>query len=491
MNTFGNYIDGRTVPASNGETFESYNPVDGKPWGSFARSGAAEAHQAVRAATEAFHGAWGKLSPTRKGRLLMRWGDLIASHADEIARVETQQNGKLYAEMFAQAKAVLEWLYYYGGLADKVEGAVIPLERQSVLNYTLREPLGVVAVLTPWNSPTFLTVMSVAPALAAGNTVVIKPSEVTSASILRLAELAKEAGFPDGVINVITGDRMAGEALVEHSGVAKVSFTGGDAAGRAIASRAGARLVGCMLELGGKSPNIVFDDANLDQAEAGVLAGIFAAAGQTCVAGSRGYVHRRVFDELRERLVARAKKLVVGDPMDKATQMGPVATLAQLEKDRKMVEKAVQEGAELLCGGSPLKHSAFPDGYFFEPTILRVRSEDNYISQNEVFGPVLALTPFEDEEEVTRMANGTPFGLAAGVWTRDLARAHRMARRLQAGTVWINTYRALAFNSPFGGYKNSGLGRQNGAEAILQYTQTKSVWCELSDEVQDPFVLKT
>ncbi|HVZ42867.1 MAG TPA: aldehyde dehydrogenase [Ramlibacter sp.] len=488
---FDNHIAGRMHAAASGETFESFNPVTGALWGRFARSGAEDADRAVKAAQSAFDGPWAKLSPTRRGRLLMKWGELISAHAEEIARVETQQNGKLYAEMFAQAKAALEWLYYFGGLADKVEGAVIPLERPSVLNYTLPEPLGVVAVLTPWNSPTFLTVMSVAPALAAGNTVVIKPSEVTSASILRLAQLADEAGFPPGVVNVITGDRVAGEALVDHPGVAKVSFTGGDAAGRAIASRAGQRLVGCLLELGGKSPNIVFADANLDQAEAGVLAGIFAAAGQTCVAGSRAYVHRDVYGELKDRLTARAQKLVVGDPMLATTQMGPVATRAQLAKDQQMVERAVAEGAQLLCGGTRMRLPQHPDGFFFAPTILGVEGRDNYISHNEVFGPVLGLTPFDDEDEVVALANGTRFGLAAGVWTRDLARAHRMARRLQAGTVWINMYRALAFNSPFGGYKESGLGRQNGIESIRQYLQTKSVWCELSEEIQDPFVLKT
>ena len=491
LQEFVNYIGGRDLPAQAGGTFESWNPTVGAKWGSFARSLAPDVDAAVNAAQQAFRGPWGKLSPTKRGRLLMRWGDKIAAAADTIARTETQQNGKLYAEMHAQAKAVLEWLYYFGGLADKVEGAVIPLERQSVLNYTLREPLGVVAVLTPWNSPTFLTVMSCAPALAAGNTVVIKPSEVTSASIIHLARLAEEAGIPPGVVNVITGDREAGEALVDHPGVGKISFTGSDGAGRQIAARAGSRLVGCLLELGGKSPNIVFEDANLDQAEAGVLSGIFAAAGQTCVAGSRAFVQRSIYEALLKRLVHRAQTLVVGDPMDKATQMGPVATKAQLDKDQQMVERALADGAELLCGGKRLQMPAFPQGYFYAPTILQSSDTNSFISQNEVFGPVLTLTPFDDEAQVVQWANGTRFGLAAGVWTKDVRRAHRMARSLEAGTVWINTYRALAFNSPFGGYKASGLGRQNGMEAIHQYLQTKSVWCELSEEVQDPFVLKT
>jgi acyl-CoA reductase-like NAD-dependent aldehyde dehydrogenase len=290
---------------------------------------------------------------------------------------------------------------------------------------------------------------------------------------------------------VVTGLRETGEALIDHALVRKINFTGSDFAGRAVAERAGRRLISCVLELGGKSPNIVFDDANLDQAEAGVLAGIFAAAGQTCVAGSRAFIHESIYDRLVERLVARAKQIAVGDPMRPETQMGPVATKQQLKKDETMVRRAVEDGAEILCGGARPQLSEFPDGYFFQPTILHNVKPDNHVYQHEVFGPVLAVVRFRDEDEVIELANNTPFGLAAGVWTRNLRRAHTMARRLQAGTVWLNTYRALTFNSPFGGYKDSGIGRQNGIEAIYQYLQTKSVWCELSEEIQDPFVLKT
>src|SRR5215212_2543406 len=392
--------------------------------------------------------------------------------------------------MRAQARTVQDWLYYFGGLSDKIEGAVIPLDRQTIFNYTLREPLGVVGVITPWNSPTFIAVMSLAPALAAGNTIVLKPSEITSASSIELARLADEAGIPPGVINVVTGFRETGEALVDHPQVAKVSFTGSVAAGRAIAARAGQRLVSCMLALGGKSPNIVFADANLDQAEAGVLAGIFAAAGQTCVAGSRAYIQESIYDGFVNRLVQRANRITLGDPTNTETQMGPVATRMQLEKDESMVARAVSEGAALLCGGARPQLAEFPDGYFYQPTIVHQASKDNFLMRNEVFGPVLAVTPFKDEAEVLALANDTEFGLAAGVWTRDVSRAHKMARAIQAGTVWVNTYRALTFNSPFGGYKSSGIGRQNGIEAVHQYLQTKSVWCELGDEVQDPFVMK-
>jgi acyl-CoA reductase-like NAD-dependent aldehyde dehydrogenase len=490
MNMYQNYIAGADVAAADGRSFTAFNPTTGGVWGTFALAGTTEVDRAVKAASAAFRGPWGALSPTRRGRLLMKWGEKIAAHADRIAAIETGQNGKLFAEMRAQARIAEDWLYYFGGLADKIEGTVIPLDRQTIFNYTLREPLGVVAVITPWNSPTFIAVMSLAPALAAGNTIVLKPSEISSASSIELARLAEEAGIPPGVVNVVTGFRETGEALVDHPQVAKVSFTGSVGAGRAIAARAGQRLVSCMLELGGKSPNIVFDDANLDQAEAGLLAGIFAAAGQTCVAGSRAYIQQPIYDALVDRLVRRAQQITLGDPMLAATQMGPVATKMQLEKDESMVQRAVSEGAAVLCGGARPQLAEFPDGYFYQPTIVHQAAKDSFLMRNEVFGPVLAVTPFRDEAEALALANDTEFGLAAGVWTRDINRAHKMARALEAGTVWVNTYRALTFNSPFGGYKSSGIGRQNGIEAVQQYLQTKSVWCELGTEIQDPFIMK-
>ncbi len=292
------------------------------------------------------------------------------------------------------------------------------------------------------------------------------------------------------MLNVVTGARAAGEALVDHALVAKICFTGSDGAGRAIAARAGARLASCTLELGGKSPNIVFGDAPVDNAVVGLLSGIFAAAGQTCIAGSRAYVHESIYGQVVDRLVQRAQAIRLGDPLAGDTQMGPAATSMQLRKNESMVARAVAAGAEILQGGKRAQVAGFENGFFFEPTILHRMDARNPVMQEEVFGPVLAVTPFRDDDEVLAMANGTAFGLAAGVWTRDLRRAHTMARRLQAGTVWINTYRAMAFNSPFGGYKNSGIGRVNGMESVEQFLQTKSVWCELSDEIQDPFVLK-
>ena len=475
MQVFDNYIAGERVAPAGGERFASVNPTTGKVWGEFAESGRADVDRAVRAAQAAFQGPWSKLSPTRRGRLLMAWGDRIAEHAEPIAAMETQQNGKLIAEMRAQARVVKDFLYYFGGLADKVEGRVIPLDRQSVLNYTLREPLGVVGVIVPWNSPTFLTIMNVAPALAAGNTIVIKPSEVTSGSAFELARLAEDAGIAPGVINVVTGGRAAGEALVEHAGVAKISFTGSEAGGKAIAAKAGSRLAGCTLELGGKSPNIVFGDADLDQAEAGVLAGIFAAAGQTCVAGSRALVHESVYDEMQRRLVARAQRIKLGDPLLAETQMGPVATRAQLAKDEQMVQRALSAGAELLCGGERARVSGFEEGFFYKPTILHRAPAESEIMREEVFGPVLPIFRFADLDEAIRRANDTPYGLGSSIWTHDVRKIHRAAKEIDAGMTWVNQIHYGYDELPFGGVKDSGSGKEHGLEAMDSYVELKSV----------------
>jgi aldehyde dehydrogenase (NAD+) len=486
------YIDGEEVDASGGAVFPSTNPATGEPWAEVADATAEDVDRAVRAAARAFaHDSPRRTrSATKRGRLLMRLADAIAANAEEIARVEVRENGKLLKEMVAQLRVVPEWLYYFGGLADKIEGKTIPLDRTSVLNYTTREPLGVVGVITPWNSPSLLTFMTLAPALAAGNTVVVKPSEVTSASLLEIARLLPEAGFPPGVINVVTGARVAGQALAAHPGVAKIAFTGGADAGRSIASTVGGRLGRVTLELGGKSPNIVFEDADLDAAEAGVLAGIYGAAGQTCIAGSRAFVHESIFDELLDRLRRRAEGIVLGDPLDAETQMGPAATETQLSKIAQFVDDARGEGARVVAGGRRGSVGALPNGFFYEPTLLAQVTNESRVAQEEVFGPVLAAMPFRDDEEAIELANATRYGLAAGIWTQNVKRAHRVARRLEAGTVWINLYRAITYSSPFGGFKESGIGRLNGVDAVDEFLQTKSVWVELSDEVQDPFILK-
>jgi aldehyde dehydrogenase (NAD+) len=484
-------IGGQHVDAASGETFDSVNPTTGETWARHARAGAEDVERAVRAARAAFESdAWRSLSPTRRGRLMMRLGDRIAERADAIAQVEVRDNGKLYKEMLAQLRVIPDWLYYYGGLADKIEGRVIPLDKTSVLNYTLREPLGVVGIIVPWNSPVLLLLYAMGPALAAGNTIVVKPSEHASASIIETLSLADEVGFPPGVFNVVTGMGDVGAALVDHPGVAKIAFTGSETTGARIAAAAGSRLAPVTLELGGKSPNIVFADAALDAAEAGVLAGIYGAAGQSCVAGSRALFERPVYDELLERVSRRTSSIVLGDPMAETTQMGPIANVPQLERVESMVASARDEGARVVSGGARPALDEFPRGLFYAPTILADVTNDAGIAQNEVFGPVLSVVPFDSEEEAIELANATRFGLAAGVWTRDVKRAHRVAGQIRAGTVWVNTYRAITFNSPFGGYKESGFGRVNGAEAVDGFLQTKSVWIETSEEVPDPFVMR-
>ncbi|HZB22745.1 MAG TPA: aldehyde dehydrogenase family protein, partial [Gaiellaceae bacterium] len=400
MNRYRLYIDGADADAASGETFESVNPTTGRPWATVALAGAEDVDRAVRAARSAFESeAWRALSPTRRGRLMMRLADLIADRAEDIASVEVADNGKLYKEMVAQLRVIPEWLYYFGGLADKIEGRVIPLDRTSVLNYTLREPLGVVAILIPWNSPVLLTMYSLAPAIAAGNTVVVKPSEHASASVIETLRLAEEAGFPPGVFNVVTGAGETGAALVDHPGVAKVAFTGSESTGKLIAARAGSRLARVTMELGGKSPNIVFADAAVEAAEAGLLAGIYGAAGQSCVAGSRALLQREIYDELLERVRMRAQSVVLGDPMDEGTQMGPIANVPQLEKVESMVAAARAEGAHVVAGGRRSEVAAFPEGLFYDPTILDGVTNAATIAQDEVFGPVLTVIPFDTEDE--------------------------------------------------------------------------------------------
>jgi acyl-CoA reductase-like NAD-dependent aldehyde dehydrogenase len=486
---FGLHIGGQEVAPADGATFESVDPTTGAVWATFGEATREDVNRAVDAAQAAFEGPWRSFTATKRGRLMMRLADAVNDHAEEIAALEVRDNGKLYKEMLTQLRVTPDWLYYFGGLADKIEGRVIPV-RPDVLNYTAREPLGVVGIITPWNSPVLVTMYALAPALAAGNTVVCKPSEFAPASLLAVAALAEEAGIPPGVINVVTGGGDAGRFLVENEKVRAVAFTGSSETGARVAGAAAGRLARATLELGGKSANIVFEDANLEAAESGVLAGIYAAAGQTCVAGSRVLLHESIYDEMLERLAARAEAIQLGDPMAEATQMGPIANAPQLERVTRMVEEATAAGAQVVAGGARASLPDFPGGFFYRPTLLNGVAATDSIAQNEVFGPVLVAMRFSDEAEAIRLANQTRYGLAAGLWTENVKRAHRVAARLEAGTVWINLYRAVTFNSPFGGYKASGLGRVNGSEAVEEFLQTKSVWCELSDAVQDPFVLK-
>ena len=490
--TLANYkmfIGGEWIDAASGATFESINPYTGKPWALIPRAGPEDVDRAVRAAHKAFtQGDWPKLTATQRGALLRKLGDLIGPKARHLAEVEVRDNGKLLLEMAAQTQYMAQWYYYYGGLADKIEGAVLPTDKADVFNYTRYEPLGVVAALVPWNSPLLLTAWKLAPALAAGNTVVIKPSEFTSASTLEFMKLVEEAGFPKGVVNVVTGfGPDVGAPLVEHPLVAKIAFTGSDATGQRIYEAAARGLKRVSMELGGKSPNIVFDDAQIDNAVKGAISGIFAATGQTCIAGSRLLVQRSIHDAFVEKLVAFAKTAKMGDPMSSETQVGPVTTPPQYQKVLDYLEIAKGEGAKAVLGGS--KATEF-GGYFVQPTIFTGVRNSMRIAQEEVFGPVLSVIPFEDEEEAIAIGNDVVYGLAAGVWTQNIKRALTMANRLHAGTVWVNTYRAVSFMSPFGGYKRSGIGRESGQDMIREYLQTKSVWISTATEVANPFGIR-
>jgi len=491
MNKYQMLIGGAAADPVSGEWFESVNPYTAAPWALVPRGTKADIDCAVAAAKAAFYGDWRKITATARGALLRRLGDLIAFEAPRLAEIETRDNGKLLAEMRTQLNYIPQWFHYFGGLADKIEGRTIPIDKPGVFNFTREEPLGVVAAITPWNSPLLLAAWKLAPALAAGNTVVWKPSEFSSVSALEFGGLFEQAGFPPGVVNIVTGfGNQVGEPLVTHPDVAKVAFTGGDRTGESVYQQAARGIKHVTLELGGKSANIVFEDADMDAAVNGVIAGIFAATGQTCIAGSRALIHRKIHDEFVERLLALAKTARMGDPLDLTTQVGPVTTRPQYEKVLDYIRIAQNEGAVCRLGGGPAQRSECGSGWFVEPTIFTDVRPDMRIAQEEVFGPVLAIIPFEEEEEAIRIANNTVYGLAAGVWTSSMRRALLMSERLEAGTVWINTYRAVSYLSPFGGYKRSGIGRESGAEAIREYLQTKSVWVDISGNTANPFVMR-
>lgn len=492
MKRYVMHIGGEEVPPESDEWFETFNPFTDSAWALIPRGNQKDAEKAVSVASNAFtKGDWPTLTPTQRGALLRRVGDLIAKNAKELAYIEVSDNGKLISEVEAQIGNLPQWFYYYAGLADKIQGAVIPTNKPQTFNFTRYEPLGVCVAITPWNSPLLLTTMKIAPALAAGNTVIIKPSEHASASTLEIVQLFKEAGFPPGVINVVTGfGPEIGEALVTDPRVAKVAFTGSDVGGQNVYAKAAASLKHVTLELGGKSPQIVFEDAHLENAAKGVISGIFAATGQTCVAGSRLLVHETIHDHLIEQIVHLARQAKMGDPQHHETQVGPISTKPQFEKVLSYLDSAQKEGANCVLGGKKADKPECGRGWFVEPSIYTNVSNTMTIAREEIFGPVLSVIKFSDEEEALAQANDSAYGLAAGLWTADMQRVFDISARLQAGTVWVNTYRAFSYLSPFGGYKRSGIGRENGQEAIYEYLQTKSIWISTQKEVPNPFVMK-
>jgi len=483
------YIDGDWVDAVSGQTFETVNPYTGKAWATAPLAGPPDVRKAVDAARRALSGPWGSMSAAQRGVLIRRLAGLIAPRADELARIETTDNGKVIRETRAQMAGLPATYEFFAGAADKIFGDTISAPQTNFFTYTRREPIGVVAAILPWNSPLFLLASKLAPALAAGCTVVAKPAEQTPSSTLEFAKLMDEAGFPPGVFNVLTGAGETGAALTAEPGVDKVTFTGSTATGIAVMKSAADHIAEVTLELGGKSPNIIFPDADIDAAVNGVMAGIFAATGQTCIAGSRLLIHESVRDDILDRLARRAPEIKMGDPLDMETEMGPIAFAEQLDKVRYYVDLGVSEGATVVCGGQRPADPELADGYFFEPTILSGVDNAMRVAREEIFGPVLSVITFTSEEEALRLANDTTYGLAAAVWTKDIQRAHRVAHRLNAGTIWINSYRVLANNVPYGGFGQSGIGRENGVEGLDAYLQTKSIWVELTGDSRDPFKL--
>ncbi|WP_374254215.1 aldehyde dehydrogenase [Xanthobacter sp.] len=484
------FINGQWVEEPGQERFPAINPYTREEWASLAQASDQQVAAAIAAARTAFETHWSKTSGAERARLMNKLADLLAADAPRMGRLESTDNGKVIRETQSQMLFAARQYRFFAGYADKLWGKTIPLDQRDTLDYTVRDPIGVCVLITAWNSPMGLLSNKLAPALAAGNCVVIKPSEHASATTLEFAKLVEAAGFPPGVVNVVTGDARVGKALLASGRIDRVSFTGSPGVGREIAAVAGRALVPATLELGGKSPNIIFDDADLKKAIIGALAGIFAATGQTCIAGSRLLVQRGVYNQVVETLVERASRIRLGDPCDPATEMGTAANEPQFARILGMIDAAKRDGATLAAGGGAAEGPGLGKGFFVQPTIFKDVRNDMTIAQEEVFGPVLSILPFDTEEEAIEIGNDTRYGLAAGVWTESLQRAMRVSRSIRAGTVWVNTYRAVAVQAPFGGFKESGFGRERGEVALDEFTSIRNVMIDFSNEERDPFAVK-
>lgn len=485
------YIDGQWCDAEDSATLESVNPATGDVWATAAVAGEAEVNRAVAAAKRALNeGPWAQMNATQRGKMLHKLGDLVAEHSQHLGEIETIDSGKLGKETRAQTGYVSDYYYYFAGLADKIQGATLPIDKPDMHVFTKRVPIGVVAAVVPWNAQMFLTATKIGPALAAGNTVVLKASEVAPAPMFEFAKIVEEAGFPPGVINVITGfGEPCGRLLTSHPDVARVAFTGGPETARHIVRNTAENFAVVSLELGGKSPIIVFEDADLESAVNGVIAGNFGATGQSCVAGSRVFIQSSIREKFLEKLVERAKQIRIGDPLADETQVGPLATQEQYDHISESVKDAVNEGAKLLFGGK--RPDGFDVGWYYTPTILDCPNQQVRTVREEMFGPILSALSFDTEEEAIELANSSDFGLGSGVFTSNVARALRVSDAIQSGIVWVNTYRVISPIAPFGGFKNSGPGRESGIDTIYDYTRTKTVWINTSSEpMANPFVMR-
>ncbi|WP_416695442.1 aldehyde dehydrogenase [Candidatus Pseudothioglobus sp. Uisw_050_01] len=489
MEHFKHYINGKF--SSGSERFETLNPANGMPWATFPSATEDESNFAIESAHKALYdGAWSNLTATQRGKLIHRLGDLISEHASELGDLETRDSGKLAVETRAQSSYVSDYYYYYAGLADKIQGEVLPIDKPDMRVFTTREPIGVVVAIVPWNAQLFLSATKIAPALAAGNTLVVKASEQAPAALFKFAELVEKSGFPSGVINIITGfAEPCGRVLTTHPKVARIAFTGGTEVARHIVRNSAENFAHVSLELGGKSPMLIFEDCNIDGAVNGIIAGNFGASGQSCVAGSRVFIQRSIHSKIVDKIKERAKNIIVGDPLDSDTQVGPLATKHQVERALSVVKQSIKQGASLIFGGNKPSHKK--EGWYFEPTLLDCPNQEFDCVKTELFAPVISVIAFDTEEEAIRMANDSAYGLGAGVFTENLARAHRVSEKIQSGIVWINTYRAISPIAPFGGVKQSGGSREAGIDAIHEYTRTKTTWINTSSEpMSNPFIMR-
>ncbi|WP_299614682.1 aldehyde dehydrogenase [uncultured Tateyamaria sp.] len=483
------FIDGAWRDGAAGQVMATQNPATGKDWATFACAAPGDVDDAVQAARRVLDDpTWRDLNQTQRGKLLYRLADLIEEHAGHLGRIETTDSGKLLAETSAQTAYVADYYRYYAGLADKIEGAVLPIDKPDMHVFTRRMPIGVVAAVVPWNAQMFLTATKLGPALAAGCSVVLKASEIAPAPMFEFAKLIQAAGFPPGVVSVITGDaNNCAIPLTRHPQVDRIAFTGGADTARHVVRNSAENFAVTTLELGGKSPILVFDDADLDGAANGLIAGNFGASGQSCVAGSRGLVHRPVFDKLVEKIREKAAGIQVGNPLDSTTHVGPLCTQAQVTRISDTLDKARSQGATIHFGGTALDTA----GNYMPPTLVECPNPGIETLKIEMFGPVMSLLPFDAEDEAIALANDSDFGLGSGIFTQNLARAHRVSDRLRAGICWINTYRAISPIAPFGGFNQSGYGREAGIEAIHDYTRTKTTWINTSDTpMANPFVMR-
>lgn len=483
------FIDGQWCEGAEGQTMQSINPATGLPWATFACASSSDVERAVSAARRALQDPdWRDMTATQRGKLLYRLAELIERDAQKIGEIETADSGKLLAETSAQSAYVGDYYRYYAGLADKIEGAVLPIDKPDMHVFTRREPIGVVAAIVPWNAQMFLTATKLGPALAAGCTVVLKASELAPAPMLEFAKLIEEAGFPAGVVSVITGDaEQCAIPLTRHPDIDRIAFTGGPETARHVVRNSAESFAVTTLELGGKSPILVFDDADLDGAANGLIAGNFGASGQSCVAGSRGLIQRSIFESLIEKIEQKVQGINVGDPLDASVQIGPLCTRQQIDKIQAALAASTAAGARIRFGGAPLD---IP-GNYMAPTLVECPHPDIETLKVEMFGPIMSLIPFDTEQEAIELANSTPFGLGSGVFTQNLARAHRVSSRLKAGICWVNTYRAISPIAPFGGVNQSGYGREAGVEAVLDYTRTKTTWINTSDQpMANPFIIR-